>query len=70
MKTLLLFIGTVLRSRIIQRKGLGAIPAVYRLVRYWWDWTPPQEDTVSKPLLSFNPESDHQISLLMGEKTL
>lgn len=42
MKTLLLFIGTVLRSRIIQRKGLWAIPTLYRLVLYWWSWTPPQ----------------------------
>jgi len=42
MKTLLLFIGTVLRSRIIQRKKLGAIPAIYRLIRYWWSWTPPE----------------------------
>lgn len=41
MKTLLLLIGTVLRSCIIQRKGLGAIPAIYKLVRYWWTWTPP-----------------------------
>jgi hypothetical protein len=42
MKTLLLFIGTVLRSRIIQRKKLGAIPAICKLIRYWWNWTPPQ----------------------------
>jgi hypothetical protein len=42
MKTLLLFIGTVLRSRIIQRKKLGALPAIYKLIRYWWSWTPPQ----------------------------
>ena len=44
MKTLLLFIGTVLRSRIIQRKGFGAIPAIYKLIQYWWTWTPPQID--------------------------
>jgi hypothetical protein len=44
MKTLLLFIGTVLRSRIIQRKGLGAIPAIYKLILYWWTWTPPQRE--------------------------
>jgi hypothetical protein len=44
MKTLLLFIGTVLRSRIIQRKGLGAVPAIYKLILYWWIWTPPQSD--------------------------
>jgi len=42
MKTLLLFIGTVLRSRIIQRKKLGSIPAIYKLIRYWWSWRPPQ----------------------------
>jgi len=41
MKTLLLFIGTVLRSRIIQRKGLEALPAIYKLILYWWSWTPP-----------------------------
>ena len=50
MKTLLLFIGTVLRSRIIQRKKLGAIPAIYRLIRYWWSWTPPQLEELSSPL--------------------
>lgn len=44
MKTLLLFIGTVLRSRIIQRRGLEAIPAIYKLILYWWAWTPPQSD--------------------------
>lgn len=45
MKTLLLFIGTVLRSRVIQRKGLGAIPAIYKLILYWWTWTAPQPDS-------------------------
>jgi len=49
MKTLLLFIGTVLRSRIIQRKGLGAIPAIYRLIQYWWTWTLPQSDQQEQP---------------------
>jgi hypothetical protein len=44
MKTLLLFIGVVLRSRIIQRERLGAIPAICKLVRYWWTWTPPEPD--------------------------
>jgi hypothetical protein len=44
MKTLLLFIGMVLRSRIIERKGLGAIPAIYKLILYWWSWTPPQSE--------------------------
>ena len=51
MKTLLLFIGTVLRSRIIQRKGRGAIPAIYKLVQYWWTWTPPQRNPSSVYLL-------------------
>jgi hypothetical protein len=45
MKTLLLFIGTVLRSRVIQRKGLGAIPAIYKLILHWWTWVPPQPDS-------------------------
>jgi hypothetical protein len=46
MKTLLLFIGTVLRSRIIQRKGLRALPAIYKLIRYWWSWTPLSVDSM------------------------
>jgi hypothetical protein len=41
METLLLLIGTVLRSRIIQRKGLEGTPAIYKLVGYWWAWIPP-----------------------------
>ncbi len=48
MQTLLLLIGTVLRSRIIQRKGLGAIPAICMLVRYWWIWTPPLPEARSE----------------------
>jgi hypothetical protein len=33
MKTLLLFIGMVVHSRITQRKGLEAIQGIYKLVR-------------------------------------
>jgi hypothetical protein len=68
MKTLLLFIGTVRRSGIIQRKGLRAIPAIYELVRHWWSWTPPQ----SEPRVSTVSEYQEQSSgvLVSGRGTL
>jgi hypothetical protein len=66
MKTLLLFIGTVLRSRIIQRKGLDAIPAIYNLVRYWWTWTPPLPDAAPEFPLRLNTQGGHQTSLLVA----
>jgi hypothetical protein len=62
-KTLLLFIGTVLRSRIIQRKGLEAIPAIYKLIRYWWAWTPSLPDPMSKASLRLDAKSVHYASL-------
>jgi hypothetical protein len=66
MKTLLLFIGTVLRSRILQRKGLGAVPAVYKLILYWWMWTPPQPDVQSEAPRGLNTKSSHEASLLLN----
>jgi hypothetical protein len=68
MKTLLLFIGTVLRSRIIQRKGLGAIPAIYKLVRYWWTWTSPQPDLKCETALCLSTKGGYQPSLLAEQK--
>lgn len=59
MKTLLLFIGTVLRSRIIQRKGLRSIPAIYKLVLHWWAWSQPQPDAhVSTVAKQVGPSMD------------
>ena len=68
MKTLLLFIGTVLRSRIIQRRGLGAIPAIYKLVRHWWTWTPPQPDSRSECLLRLEHAKQSKALLLVEGK--
>jgi hypothetical protein len=68
MKTLLLFIGTVLRSRIIQRKGLGAMPVIYKLILYWWAWTPAQPDPQApKSPLCLNTKSSHKGALLLAE---
>ncbi len=54
MKALLLFIGTVLRSRNIQRRKLGAIPAISKLIQYWWTWTPSLPDSSSEALATLN----------------
>jgi hypothetical protein len=64
MKTLLLFTGTVLRSRIIQRKRLEAIPAIYKLVRHWWAWTPPQSDYQVSAVSGYQKQSSGIIAVV------
>ncbi len=75
MKTLLLFIGTVLRSRIIQRKGLGAIPAIYKLILHWWSWTPLQPEAQVSGVSEYQEQSlgvapAERVELLAQRKVL